>query len=51
MNLFLLALLLLIGVLFTNAFTFPIHLLHLPHIPLWLGWTIGLGLLSWMLGD
>jgi hypothetical protein len=51
MNLVLLSLSVLIGVIITNIISFPIHLLHLPHIPLWLGWTIGLGLLSWLLTE
>ncbi|WP_416666637.1 hypothetical protein [Egbenema bharatensis] len=35
----------------TDFLIFTIHLLDLPHFPLWFNVTIALGLLSWFLGD
>jgi hypothetical protein len=51
MGLLLLIGLLLVCVLITDGLVFPLHLLHLPHLPLWLSAAIALTLLSWFLDD
>lgn len=29
----------------------PLDALHLPHLPFWLTWAIGLVVLSWFMGE